>query len=62
VAAYLHRHGLLADGRGAELHQGRFMGRPSQISISARSADGDVYVRVGGDVVLVGSGRLNVLP
>ncbi len=62
VAAYLHRHGLLADGRGAELHQGRFMGRPSRISISARSADGGVYTRVGGDVVLVGSGRLNVLP
>ncbi|OBF25625.1 hypothetical protein A5724_04385 [Mycobacterium sp. ACS1612] len=62
VAAYLHRHGLLADGQDAELHQGRFMGRPSWISISARSAGGGVLVRVGGDVVMVGSGRLNVLP
>jgi PhzF family phenazine biosynthesis protein len=62
VAAYLHRHGLLGDGQDTELRQGRFINRPSQISISARSADGGVRVRVGGEVVLVGSGRLDVLP
>jgi trans-2,3-dihydro-3-hydroxyanthranilate isomerase len=62
VAAYLHRHGQLGDGEDAELRQGRFIGRPSRISISARSADGGVRVRVGGEVVLVGSGRLDVLP
>jgi PhzF family phenazine biosynthesis protein len=62
VAAYLHRHGLLGDGQDAELRQGRFIGRPSRISISAKRADGGVRVRVGGEVVLVGSGRLDVLP
>jgi trans-2,3-dihydro-3-hydroxyanthranilate isomerase len=62
VAAYLHRHGQLGDDEDAELRQGRFIDRPSQISISARNADGGVRVRVGGEVVLVGSGRLDVLP
>ncbi|MDT5014562.1 MAG: hypothetical protein QOD39_722 [Mycobacterium sp.] len=62
VAAYLHQHGLLGGDEAAELRQGRFIDRPSRISISARSADGEVRVRVGGDVVLVGSGRLDVLP
>ena len=62
VAAYLHRHGLLGDDQATELRQGRFINRPSRISISARSADGEIPVRVGGEVVLVGSGRLDVLP
>ena len=62
VAAYLHRHGLLGNDQDTELRQGRFINRPSRISISARSADGGVSVRVGGEVVLVGSGRLDVLP
>ncbi|HJT96538.1 MAG TPA: PhzF family phenazine biosynthesis protein [Mycobacterium sp.] len=62
VAAYLHRHGQLGDDEDAELRQGRFIDRPSRISISAQSADGGVRVRVGGEVVLVGSGRLDVLP
>ena len=62
VAAYLHRHGLLGDDQDTELRQGRFINRPSLISISARSADGGISVRVGGEVVLVGSGRLDVLP
>jgi PhzF family phenazine biosynthesis protein len=62
VAAYLHRYGLLRDDDVLELGQGRFMHRPSRISISARSADGEIRVRVGGDVVLVGAGRLDVVP
>jgi PhzF family phenazine biosynthesis protein len=62
VAAYLHRHGQLGDDQDVELRQGRFIGRPSRITISARSADGGVRVKVGGEVVLVGSGRLDVLP
>jgi predicted PhzF superfamily epimerase YddE/YHI9 len=62
LAAYLHRHGLLGDDQDTELRQGRFINRPSRVSISARSADGGVSVRVGGEVVLVGSGRLDVLP
>jgi hypothetical protein len=32
------------------------------ITISARSVSGEVLVRVGGEVVLVGSGQLDVLP
>jgi PhzF family phenazine biosynthesis protein len=62
VAAYLLRHGQLRNGHAAELGQGRFIDRPSRISISARSVDGEILVRVGGDVSLVGSGRLDVLP
>ncbi|WP_123029664.1 PhzF family phenazine biosynthesis protein [Mycolicibacterium stellerae] len=62
VAAYLHRHGRLGDGQNSELRQGRFINRPSRISISAKSIDGGVQVRVGGEVVVVGSGRLDVLP
>jgi PhzF family phenazine biosynthesis protein len=62
VAAYLHRHGLLRDDRTITLSQGRFMNRPSQISISARRAGGETLVRVGGEVVLVGSGRIDLLP
>ena len=62
VAAYLHRHGLLRDDDSTVLGQGRFINRPSRISISARSADGEILVRVGGEVVLVGSGRLDTIP
>jgi PhzF family phenazine biosynthesis protein len=62
VAAYLHRHGLLREDHASELGQGRFINRPSRITVSARSVDGEILVRVGGEVVLVGSGRLNVLP
>jgi trans-2,3-dihydro-3-hydroxyanthranilate isomerase len=62
VAAYLHRHGRLGDDQDAELRQGRFISRPSRISISARNVDGGVRVRIGGEVVLVGSGQLDVLP
>jgi PhzF family phenazine biosynthesis protein len=62
VAAYLHRHGRLGDDQETELGQGRFMNRPSGISISARDRDGEILVRVGGEVVLVGSGQLEVLP
>ena len=62
VAAYLHRHGQLGDDQETELRQGRFIDWPSRISISARSADGGIRVRVGGEVVLVGSGQLSVLP
>ncbi len=60
--AYLHRHGQLGDDEDTELRQGRFMNRPSRIGISARSADGGIQVKVGGEVVLVGFGRLGVLP
>src|SRR5262245_62052834 len=62
VAAYLHRHGLLREDQAGELGQGCFIKRPSRITVSARSVEGEILVRVGGEVVLVGSGRLDVLP
>lgn len=62
VAAYLSRHGLLGSDHETELRQGRFMNRPSTIRIAARHVDNEIRVSVGGDVVLIGSGRLDVLP
>jgi PhzF family phenazine biosynthesis protein len=62
VASYLHRHGRLGVDQHTELHQGRFINRPSRITISARRTDDGIRVSVGGDVVLVGSGRMDVLP
>jgi trans-2,3-dihydro-3-hydroxyanthranilate isomerase len=63
VAAYLRRHDRLGDGQAAILHQGRFTGRPSQITIRAHGAGpGTGSVEVGGDVVVVGTGHLDRLP
>jgi PhzF family phenazine biosynthesis protein len=63
VAAYLRRHGRLGHGEDATLHQGRFTGRPSELTIRAYGEGTDVHsVEVGGDVVLVGEGRLDALP
>jgi trans-2,3-dihydro-3-hydroxyanthranilate isomerase len=63
VAAYLRRHGRIPDGETASLHQGRFTGRPSVMTIAAHGTAADIRsVEVGGDVVLVGEGRLGVLP
>ncbi|MFE2853721.1 PhzF family phenazine biosynthesis protein [Streptomyces lavendulae] len=63
AAAYLRRHGRLGDGERAVLRQGRFTGRPSEMTVSARGHGTDVRtVRVGGGVVIVGEGRLAELP
>jgi trans-2,3-dihydro-3-hydroxyanthranilate isomerase len=62
VAAYLRRHERIPDGDSAILRQGRFVGRPSEITLRARGRDTDVRVVVGGTVVLVGEGQLNALP
>ncbi|MFK0201689.1 PhzF family phenazine biosynthesis protein [Streptomyces lavendulae] len=63
AAAYLRRHGRLGDGERAVLRQGRFTGRPSEMTVSARGQGTDVRtVRVGGGVVIVGEGRLAELP
>jgi PhzF family phenazine biosynthesis protein len=63
VAAYLLRTGRARDGDPMLLRQGRFVGRPSAMRITAyghgRSVD---RVTVGGDVSLVASGRLHALP
>ncbi|GIH06098.1 phenazine biosynthesis protein PhzF [Rhizocola hellebori] len=63
AAAYLRRHGRIGDGEAATLHQGRFTGRPSQMTIAAFGEGEDIRsVHVGGDVVFVGTGRLRELP
>jgi trans-2,3-dihydro-3-hydroxyanthranilate isomerase len=63
VAAYLRRHDRLADGETAILHQGRFAGRPSQLTMRAHGTPLDVRsVEVGGEVWVVGTGSLEVLP
>ncbi|GAA3227848.1 PhzF family phenazine biosynthesis protein [Nonomuraea helvata] len=63
VAAYLMHRGRLGDGERMTLAQGRFTGRPSAISIGAYGgADTVERVTVGGEVVRVGLGTLEVLP
>jgi trans-2,3-dihydro-3-hydroxyanthranilate isomerase len=63
AAAYLRRHGVIPDGGVATLSQGRFTGRPSQITIRVYGDGADIgSVEVGGDVSVVGGGYLDVLP
>lgn len=63
VAAYLMQHGRLRSGQRTLLQQGRFVGRPSQITIAAYGTEGDVErVTVGGDIAIVGTGTLHALP
>jgi PhzF family phenazine biosynthesis protein len=63
AAAYLRRHGRIRDGEDAVLRQGRFTGRPSRMTISARGRSEDIRsVRVGGEVAFVATGRLEELP
>lgn len=61
IGAYRQRHGLGAAGREFALHQGRFTGRPSTLTVRAHgTADNVEAVLVGGPVAFVGSGRLHV--
>lgn len=63
AAAWLRRHGRLGDGETATLRQGRFTGRPSEIIIRAHGTGTRIRsVEVGGEVSIVGSGRLDVIP
>ncbi|SDZ33915.1 phenazine biosynthesis protein PhzF family [Amycolatopsis xylanica] len=63
VAAYLLRHGRASHGVELSLAQGRFVGRPSRIAITAYGKPELVErVTVGGDVTVVGTGRLLTLP
>lgn len=63
VAAYLARHGHLEPGRETVLHQGRFLGRPSELRIRAEGTAAEVErVLVGGDAAFVGRGTLEALP
>ena len=66
LGAYLVRHGIVTgDRRGTMVSlQGVAMGRPSRIHIKiAQNASGDITrVQVGGQSVLIGDGRISVLP
>lgn len=63
VAAYLRRYDRLGDGVTTTLHQGRFTGRPTEMTICAHGSGTDIHsVEVGGEVALVGQGRLDALP
>ncbi|TDX08311.1 PhzF family phenazine biosynthesis protein [Kribbella sp. VKM Ac-2566] len=63
VGAYLRRHGLARDGAEIRLKQGRFVGRPSEIAVTAHGTADDVErVTVGGDVAIVGGGWLLKAP
>jgi PhzF family phenazine biosynthesis protein len=57
AAAYLQNVGLLGAGDRLELHQGRFVGRPSTIEVR-QEANGDVWV--GGPVAVVAGGTIDV--
>jgi len=63
VGAYVVKHGRVSANQEFILHQGRFTGRPSQIRVCGEGSTNDIVnVRVGGDVVKVGHGVLDVLP
>ncbi|MBA3672206.1 MAG: PhzF family phenazine biosynthesis protein [Gemmatimonadaceae bacterium] len=63
IGAYRLKHGLTRGGESFILNQGRFTGRPSQLRVRP---EGDRHaittVKVGGDVVLVGRGSLDIRP
>lgn len=63
IGAYRLRHGLTTGGITFSLYQGRFLGRPSTLLVQPEGrSDAIENVRVGGDVVLLGRGHLDVLP
>lgn len=62
VAAYLVRQGYARFNDGFILNQGRFVGRPSRISLRVDGGNTFEQVIVGGEVSIVGEGRLRVLP
>ncbi|MFE8013975.1 PhzF family phenazine biosynthesis protein [Streptomyces antibioticus] len=63
VAGYLRQHERLDDGCPTTLRQGRFTGRPSEMTISAHGRATHIEsVTVGGDVAFVAEGDLTELP
>ncbi len=57
VAAYLVSHGVRSSTEPFQVHQGRFVGRPSRIDVR-HGADGTVFV--GGSVAPFSSGTIEV--
>jgi PhzF family phenazine biosynthesis protein len=59
AAAWLARHGIIPTGRPVVLHQGRFLGRPSELQVRV-SGDTTLSVSVSGAVAFVGAGFLDL--
>jgi PhzF family phenazine biosynthesis protein len=63
VAAYLLQQSRVASGQTVDLRQGRYTGRPSRMQITAfGTADRVENVTVGGEVSILGTGRLFTVP
>ena len=59
IAAYMLEYGYLAgDTISARAEQGYQIGRPSLLHLEAQREDGEIAIRVGGQVELVAQGRL----
>lgn len=57
VGAYLVRHGIMEPGMEIIIHQGKFVGRPSQIFVKVTGAPNHINsVEVSGEVSMVASG------
>ena len=56
VAAYLCRYGLLDRGQELRIRQGRFVGRPSEMTAKVLPDD---HVEVSGTVQMVASGTFD---
>ncbi len=63
IGAYRLRQCRAVSGGAFTLNQGRFTGRPSQMIVEPHGTPKSVHsVKVGGEVAIVGSGRLEALP
>lgn len=63
VGAYLAKHGLMPMNEEFILHQGGYVGRPSEIRVRpVGSGDEIKNIQVGGDVALVAAGKLLSTP
>jgi trans-2,3-dihydro-3-hydroxyanthranilate isomerase len=63
VGAYLLKYGRIRSGQTWTLQQGRFAGRPSELSVQIEgSAEEITAVTVGGSVFVIGQGTLEVQP
>jgi PhzF family phenazine biosynthesis protein len=63
AGAYLARAGRVPLNQPFTLHQGRFAGRPSQLTVEPRGEAGEITrVLVGGHITLVADGTLRSLP
>lgn len=63
VGAYALRHALIEAGKPMILQQGRYAGRPSEISVRAFGSPADVErIEIAGDVSIVAHGTLRTVP